>query len=328
MLINGVWKDNWQPIQGKDEEGRFVRQSASFRNWITPGGEPGITGQGGFKAEADRYQLIVAYICPWASRTLMARQLKNLSHLVDVTVVNPKLSDQGWKFGGYPGAGGQVFNDYEYVHQLYSYADNDYTGRATVPILWDKQQQTIVNNESADIVRMFDSAFEDIAPTSTRLCPQELAQEIDQLNELLYDKLNNGVYKAGFASTQMAYEEAYQGVFECLDSIEQRLSDGRAYLFGDIFTESDIRLFVTLIRFDPAYHGLFKCNRNCLREMPFLWSYTQRILAMEGIKDTVNIEHIKAGYYSIKALNPSGIVPLGPSRQLKNYLRCHSFVKN
>lgn len=317
MLINGTWKEDWQPIQDKDEDGRFVRQSSSFRNWITPDGDPGPTGQGGFKAEAHRYQLIVAYICPWASRTLMARQLKNLSSIIDVTVVNPKLSDQGWKFGGYPGAAGQVFNDYEYVHQIYSFADNNYSGRATVPILWDKQQNTIVNNESADILRMLDSAFEEVAPSNIKLYPEAFADEIDEFNGQLYEQLNNGVYKAGFASSQGAYEEAYHGVFNCLDSIEERLSDGRAYLFGDDLTESDIRLFVTLIRFDPAYSGLFKCNRNCLREMPFLTAYTQRILEIEGIKDTVNVDHIKAGYYSIKALNPSGIVPLGPDIKIE-----------
>lgn len=312
MLVNGVWKENWQPVQAQDEQGRFVRQTSSFRHWITPDGSAGITGESGFKAEADRYHLYVAYICPWASRTLMVRQFKKLQDLISVTVVNPRLTDQGWQFGDFPDAVGEVFRNFQYVHQLYSFADADFTGRATVPVLWDKQQERIVSNESADIVKMLNTAFADIAEPTPDISPATLQDEINELNAYLYDNLNNGVYKAGFASTQEAYEEAYLGVFAALDNMEKRLSDGRQYLFDDVFTETDIRLFVTLIRFDAAYHGLFKCNRNSLKEMPFLNAYMKRIWAMPGMDETVNLDHIKAGYYSIKALNPTGIVPLGP----------------
>jgi len=312
MLVNGVWKENWQPVQAKDEQGRFIRQSSSFRNWITPDGSPGKTGNGGFKAEKDRYHLYVAYICPWASRALMVRRLKQLTDLISVTVVNPRLTDQGWRFGGYPGADEDWLNHSRYLHELYARVDPQFTGRATVPVLWDKRRQAIVNNESADIVRMLNSAFDEFGRNGPDLYPADLAADIDDLNQYLYSNLNNGVYQAGFATTQAAYEEAYDKVFTALDRMEARLSDGRPFLFGDRLTETDIRLFVTLVRFDAAYHGLFKCNRNTLKSMRHLHSYTHRILALEGVTDTVNLDHIKAGYYSITALNPGGIVPMGP----------------
>ena len=312
MLVNGVWQENWQPVQNKDEKGRFIRQTSSFRNWITPDGSPGITGEGGFKAEADRYHLYVAYICPWASRTLMARALKGLEDIISVSVVNPKLTDQGWQFGGFNGSDSDDLNGATYLHELYTQVTPEFTGRATVPVLWDKKTQTIVSNESADILRMFNTAFVDIKSIGPDLVPKELASEIDATNEYIYSDLNNGVHQAGFASTQEAYEEAFVKVFTALDSLEERLADGREFLFGDVLTESDIRLFVTLIRFDVAYNGLFKCNRNRIKDMPKLQDYMHRILAIEGIQGTVNIEHIKAGYYSIKALNPTGIVPVGP----------------
>lgn len=313
MLVDGVWKENWQPVQAKDEQGRFIRQTSSFRNWITPDGTPGPTGNGGFKAEAGRYHLYVAYICPWASRTLMVRALKGLTDVIGVTVVNPRLTDQGWQFGDYPGADEDTLNGARYVHELYTRADPQVSGRATVPVLWDKLTGTIVNNESADIVRMLNSAFAGIVEQGPDLYPQDLAPEIDNLNSYLYTDLNNGVYQAGFASSQEAYDEAYDTVFVALDEMEALLADGRTYLFGDRLTETDVRLFVTLVRFDAAYHGLFKCNRNTLGAMPRLHAYMRRILALDGIADTVNIDHIKAGYYSIKALNPGGIVPRGPS---------------
>tara|TARA_R110001599_G_C12254864_1_gene659975 strand:- start:1023 stop:1970 length:948 start_codon:yes stop_codon:yes gene_type:complete len=312
MLINGTWTENWQPVQAKDEQGRFVRQTSSFRNWITTNGQPGPTGEGGFKAEKGRYHLYVALICPWASRTLMVRQLKGLQDMIDITVVNPHLGDQGWQFGGFDGANIDVINGAEFVHQLYTKADPDFTGRATVPVLWDKKKATIVNNESADIIRMLNTAFSDLVISDINLLPDELANDIDALNADVYKNLNNGVYQAGFATTQVAYEEAYEQVFTMLDSLEERLGDGRQYLFGEKFTESDIRLFVTLVRFDAAYHGLFKCNRNQIKEMTSLHAYMRRILAIDGIEKTVSMDHIKAGYYSIKALNPSGIVPVGP----------------
>lgn len=314
MLVNGVWKDNWQPVQAKDEQGRFIRQTTSFRNWVTRDGAPGPTGTGGFKAEPGRYHLYVAYICPWASRTLMARELKGLKDIIGVTVVNPRLTDQGWQFGGYPGAQEDTLNGARYMHELYTRADPHISGRATVPVLWDKQAGTIVNNESADILRMLNSAFIDIVDEGPDLYPQALAEDIDSLNEYLYTDLNNGVYQAGFASSQVAYNEAYEKVFAALDAMESRLAAGGPFLFGDQLTETDVRLFVTLVRFDAAYHGLFKCNRNTLKAMPHLHGYMHRILALEGIADTVNLDHIKAGYYSIKALNPSGIVPAGPGK--------------
>ncbi|MBW4936118.1 glutathione S-transferase family protein [Marinobacter sp. F4206] len=314
MLVNGAWKENWQPVQAKDEQGRFIRQTSPFRNWVTPDGSAGPTGTGGFRAEKGRYHLYVAYICPWASRALMVRELKGLKDLIGVTVVNPRLTDQGWQFGGYPGADEDGLNGARYMHELYTRADPTISGRATVPVLWDKHTGTIVNNESADVVRMLNSAFRGIVDKGSDLYPEDLASDIDSLNAYLYSDLNNGVYQAGFASSQEAYDEAYTKVFAALDELEARLADRRPYLFGDRLTETDIRLFVTLVRFDAAYHGLFKCNRNTLQVMPRLHAYMHRILKLDGIASTVNLDHIKAGYYSIKALNPSGIVPAGPGK--------------
>ena len=297
-------------MQKADEKGRFVRQVSSFRNWITADGSAGPTGEGGFKAEAGRYRLYVALICPWASRTLIGRALKGLEALVPVTVVNPVLTDQGWAFGGYPGADADPLFGASYMHEIYTRADPHFTGRATVPVLWDMERGVMVSNESADILRMFDSAFEALAPSDLRLYPADLADEIDALNPRIYDGLNNGVYKAGFAGTQAAYDEAVEGVFATLAELEARLTGG--YLFGERLTETDIRTFVTLIRFDAAYHGIFKVNRRQIADYPRLSAYMERILRLPGVAGTVNLDHIKAGYYSIKALNPSGIVPAGP----------------
>ncbi|NVK33979.1 MAG: glutathione S-transferase C-terminal domain-containing protein [Rhodobacteraceae bacterium] len=315
MLVNGKWTKDWQPIQEADSKGRFVRQTSSFRNWITPDGSAGPTGGAGFKAEAGRYRLYVALICPWASRTLLARKLKGLEELIPITVVNPTLTDQGWQFGGYKGADADPLMDADYIHELYTAADPHFTGRATVPMLWDMERNVMVNNESADIVRMFDTAFEHLVPSNYRLYPADLASQIDELNQQVYDTLNNGVYKAGFASTQEAYDEAVDGVFKTLDELEERLSDD--YLFGNQLTETDIRTFVTLIRFDAAYHGLFKVNRKQVKDYPKLHAYMKRILDLAGVRSTVNIDHITKGYYSIKALNPLGIVPTGPSHILE-----------
>ncbi|MCP8897688.1 glutathione S-transferase family protein [Gilvimarinus xylanilyticus] len=312
MLINGQWAQDWQPVQAKDDEGRFIRQTSTFRHWVTPDGRAGPTGDPGFKAEAGRYHLYVAYICPWASRTLMALQLKGLAELISVSVVNPRLTSEGWRFGGFPGADEDPHWGAKYMHQIYTHADSRFTGRATVPVLWDKKMQTIVNNESADILRMLNTAFCSLTDTGPDLYPPALAGDIDALNQRLYAGLNNGVYQAGFASSQQAYNEAYQQVFATLDELENRLSDGRHYLFGGAITEADIRLFVTLVRFDAAYHGLFKCNRNTLASMPGLHAYMHRIWQLPGVAATVHLDHIKAGYYSVKSLNPSGIVPLGP----------------
>jgi putative glutathione S-transferase len=311
MLVNGKWVANWQPVQAKDEKGGFVRQQSGFRNWVTPDGSAGPTGVAGFMAEAGRYHLYVALICPWASRTLMARKLKGLEAAVSVSVVEPALTDQGWRFGDYPGSTPDPLHGASFMHELYTHADPQVSGRATVPVLWDKQTDTMVSNESADIVRMFNSGFGGLA-SGPDLYPVDLRDEIDDLNDHIYPRLNNGVYRAGFATTQAAYAEAFAEVFGCLDELETRLSDGRAYLFGDRFTETDIRAFVTLVRFDAAYHGLFKCNLRRIADYPGLQAYMLRILARPGVRETVNIDHIKQGYYSVKALNPVGLVPVGP----------------
>lgn len=311
MLVDGKWVTAWQPVQKADEKGRFVRQISSFRNWITPDGSAGPTGEGGFAAEPGRYRLYVALICPWASRTLIARKLKGLDAMIPVTVVNPTLSDEGWAFGGYPGADADPLFGAQHLHEIYTRADPHVTGRATVPVLWDMKRDRLVNNESADILRMFDTAFEGLVPSDLRLYPADLAEEIDALNARIYDRLNNGVYKAGFAVTQEAYDEAVAGVFEMLDELEARL-DGD-YLFGDRLTETDIRTFVSLIRFDAAYHGLFKTNRRQIADYPRLSAYLERMLRLPGVIDTVNMDHITRGYYSIKALNPNGIRPVGPA---------------
>ncbi|SEW21502.1 putative glutathione S-transferase [Cognatiyoonia koreensis] len=309
MLVSGKWVENWQPVQNADEHGRFLRQVSSFRNWITPDGRAGPTGTGGFKAEAGRYRLYVALICPWASRTLIARKLKRLEDILPITVVNPTLTDQGWSFGGYPGADDDPLFGASYMHQVYTQADPNFTGRATVPVLWDMKQNVMVNNESADILRMLDTAFEGLVPSDLRLYPDDLADQIDTLNAPIYDKLNNGVYRAGFASSQEAYDEAITGIFDTLDMLESLLQGD--YLFGDRLTETDIRVFVTLIRFDAAYHGLFKTNRLRIADYPKLSAYMERILNLPGVIDTVNMDHITHGYYSIKALNPLGIRPTG-----------------
>jgi glutathionyl-hydroquinone reductase len=307
MLVNGKWVAKWDPVQAKDAKGGFVRQTSTFRNWVTPDGSPGPTGSGGFKAEAGRYHLYVALICPWASRTLMARKLKGLEEVITLSIVDPELTDEGWRFS--PGA--DPVGGAGYMHDLYRKADPQVNGRATVPVLWDKATATIVNNESADILRIFNAGFGTLAK-GPDLHPAALADEIDALNDAIYPALNNGVYRAGFATTQRAYEEAFHDVFATLDALETRLSDGRDWLLGDSFTETDIRAFVTLVRFDAAYHGLFKCNLRRLADYPLLSAYTARVYRLPGIAETVNIDHIKRGYYSIKALNPNGIVPLGP----------------
>ncbi len=302
MLVNGVWTEAWQPVQAKDDKGEFVRQISSFRHRIGTADHP---------AEAGRYHLYVAYICPWASRVLMARQIKGLRDVISVSVVGPRLTPQGWAFGGFDGASEDHLFGARYLHELYTRADPTVNGRATVPVLWDKVTGTLVNNESADILRILNSDFGDLA-SGPDLYPADLAAQIDALNDWMYPRLNNGVYRAGFATTQIAYDEAVRDVFDALDQLESRLSDGRDWLLGATFTESDIRAFVTLIRFDAAYHGLFKCNLRRLADYPFLSAYVRRGLDVPGVRDTVKIDHIKAGYYSIAALNPAGIVPTGP----------------
>ena len=307
MLVDGRWSANWQPVQATDKKGGFVRQTSSFRHWITPDGAAGPTGEAGFAAESGRYHLYVALICPWASRTLIARKLKGLERAVGVSVVEPEMTEQGWRFA----QGADPVNGVTYVHELYTRADPHFTGRATVPVLWDTKRSTIVNNESADILRIFNSGFGALAENALDLYPEDLRAKIDALNDFVYPRLNNGVYRAGFATTQAAYDEAFDGVFEALDSLEQRLNAG-PFLFGERFTETDIRVFVTLVRFDAAYHGLFKCNLRRIADYANLSRYLARVLAFPGVRETVSIDHIKRGYYAIKALNPNGIVPKGP----------------
>ncbi len=311
MLVDGQWSSDWHPVQGTDAKGGFVRQISGFRHWITPDGRPGPTGEGGFAAEAGRYHLYVALTCPWASRTLIGRKLKKLDEVISVTVAEPMMTPQGWRFGDFPGAGPDTLNGAVHVHELYTLADPHFTGRATVPVLWDKKRRTIVSNELADILRMLNSGFGPLADASLDLYPADLAEEIDALNERLYARLNNGVYRAGFATTQVAYEEAFHEVFAMLEELEARLAD-RRYLLGERLTETDIRAFVSLVRFDVAYVGIFKCNKRRIADYPALSAYLLRVLNLPGVRGTVSIEHIKRGYYSIRTLNPNGVTPLGP----------------
>lgn len=310
LLINGVWHDQWYDTSST--KGKFVRQKQQFRNWITPDGQSGITGKGGFQAEVGRYHLYVSYACPWAHRTLIFRVLKGLEEMISVSVVNWYMGEHGWTFD--PGEGviqDSLFN-VKYLHQIYTKADLEFTGRVTVPILWDKKTQTIVNNESSEIIRMFNSSFDSLGAKAGDYYPEQLKHEIDSLNDLVYKNVNNGVYKCGFATTQEAYEEALHPLFETLDLLEQRLSKQR-YLTGEQITEADWRLFTTLVRFDPVYVGHFKCNIRRLIDYPHLWKYVRDLYQIPGVADTVNFAHIKKHYYqSHKTINPTGIVPLGP----------------
>lgn len=301
MLIDGKWVENWQPVQASDSEGRFLRQRSGFRERIAPQ-----------DAVAGRYRLYIAWICPWASRTFIALQLKGLQEVIDVRVVDPRLTSQGWCFSGELGSDHCELTEADYLHRLYSASDAHYNGRATVPVLWDKQQGRIVNNESADILQIFEHDFGELADASVQLRPAALANEIDGFASWLYDNFNNGVYQAGFAGSQGAYEEAVAKVFTSLDALEQRLQHSQ-WLVGEQLTECDIRAFVTLVRFELAYYGLFKCNLRPLSDYPAVLGYLKRLLAIPAFAASVNPQHIKAGYYSIRTLNPSGIVPVGPT---------------
>jgi len=314
MLVNGKWDADWHPVQKKDEDGRFVRQKSSFREWITPDGAPGPEGQVAYKADADRFHLVVAYICPWASRALAVRALKGLDHLVSISVVEPQLTKQGWHFGNFAGSSGKdQLIGAEYMHELYTHSDDKFSGRATVPVLWDKKENRIINNESADIMRILNSAFDQLGTNTLDLFPAKIQSDVSAFDQRLYERVNNGVYKAGFASSQAAYDEAVTELFQELEQIEQRLSDRRQFLFGDQITQSDIRLFVTMVRFEAAYFGLFKCNLKPLSAFRNVYQHTKRMYEIDAVRKTVNIDHIKQGYYSVKALNPSGIVPSGPA---------------
>lgn len=314
LLVNGKWVDQWYDTASN--QGRFVRNETLFRNWITSDGAPGPSGSGGFKAEAGRYHLYVSLACPWASRTLILRGLKGLEDIISVSVVNPFMGSEGWTFEPAPGVIPDPLYQTHYLHQIYTRVAPNYNGRVTVPVLWDKINDTIVSNESAEIIRMFNSAFDHLGAHSGDYAPKELLPEIDALNARILRMVNNGVYRAGFATTQEAYEEAAVEVFAMLDELEQRLGDNR-YLLGNRITEADWRLFTTLIRFDAVYHGHFKCNLRRLIDYPNLWAYTRELYQWPGIAATVNLDHIKMHYYrSHPTINPTRIVPIGPALNL------------
>ena len=310
MMVEGQWHDVWYATQATG--GRFVRKDASFRNWITRDGSAGPSGDGGFQAEAGRYHLYVSLACPWAHRTLIMRALKGLEDMIPVSVVHWLALDRGWTFADGPGVVPDSVNHADFLYQIYTAADPRYSGRVTVPVLWDKRRRTIVNNESSEIIRMLNSAFDGIGATPGDYYPRARRDEIDPVNARIYDTLNNGVYKSGFATSQAAYEEAVGPLFETLDWLERRLGD-RRFLFGDALTEADIRLFTTLIRFDAVYVGHFKCNIRRLVDYPNLSAYARDIYQWPGVAATVNFEHIKRHYYeSHRSINPAGIVPVGP----------------
>ncbi|MBE9221991.1 glutathione S-transferase family protein [Cyanobacterium stanieri LEGE 03274] len=310
LLIDGVWQNKWYDTD--KNQGKFIRQASAFRNWITPDGEPGITGKGGFKPELGRYHLYISLACPWAHRTLIFRKLKGLEEIIPISIVNWYMGEQGWTFAPAPGVIADPIFHAQYLHQIYTHADAQYTGRVTVPILWDKKTNTIVNNESSEIIRIFNNAFDGIGAKKGDYYPPHLRSQIDQLNDRIYHNINNGVYKCGFATTQSAYEEALTPLFETLDWLETILSQ-KTYLTGNQITEADWRLFTTLIRFDAVYVGHFKCNLRRIADYSHLSRYLNNLYTIEGIAETVDFDHIKKHYYqSHPTINPTGIVPVGP----------------
>jgi len=307
VLVDGKWQTDWYDTESTG--GAFVRPTTRFRNWVTRDGAPGPTGGGDFPAEAGRYHLYVSLACPWAHRTLIFRKLKKLTEAIGVSVVHPHMLEEGWRFS-------EEWPDDLYgsrrLYELYLRADPRYSGRVTVPVLWDKQRETIVSNESADIIRMLNSAFDELADTTLDFYPEPLRTEIDALNAVIYDNVNNGVYRAGFATSQSAYEEGFRALFNTLDELEARLDEQR-FLMDDVLTEADWRLFTTLVRFDAVYYGHFKCNRRRIVDYHNLSGYLRDLFQIPGVKDTVNFEHIKQHYYfSHGNINPTRIVPLGP----------------
>jgi putative glutathione S-transferase len=296
----------------KESKGDFVRWESGFRHWVTADGSAGSTGEGGFAAEAGRYHLYVSYACPWAHRTLIVRALKGLESVISVSVVHPLMPEESWVFGDYPGATEDHINHAEYLYENYLKADPNFDGVVTVPMLWDKKRHTIVSNESAEIIRMFNSAFNEFGNAEIDFYPEEMREAIDEVNQPIYDNLNNGVYRCGFAVTQEAYDQAYDRLFDTMDSLEARLSKQR-YLIGDSITEADWRLFPTLVRFDAVYYSHFKTNQKRLVDYPNLWAYTRELYQLPGVAQTVNMDHIKYHYFaSHRSINPTGIVPKGP----------------
>ncbi|MDO3723265.1 glutathione S-transferase family protein [Marinobacter sp. chi1] len=314
LLVDGKWQDKWYDTDKTG--GKFEREAARFRNWVTAGGEPGPRGEGGFPAESGRYHLYVSMACPWAHRTLIFRKLKGLDAHISISVVSPDMLENGWEFR--PGEDAHEDHLYgsQFMHQIYTRAAPDYTGRVTVPVLWDKRRETIVSNESAEIIRMFNSAFNGLEGVKAGLdfCPDTLRDEIDGINGRVYHTINNGVYKAGFATAQDKYEVAYDELFESLDWLEDRLSRQR-YLVGGQLTEADWRLFTTLVRFDAVYFGHFKCNRNRISDFPALSAYVRDLYQVPGVANTVDMGQIKRHYYfSHTMINPTQVVPKGPEQ--------------
>ena len=319
LLIDGKWEDSWYDT--KSTGGAFKRSESQFRNWITPDGADGPSGSEGFAAESGRYHLYVSMACPWAHRTLIFRQLKGLAEHITTSVVHPDMLDHGWTFETDDhGATGDTLFDSTHLHQIYTRAQPDATTRVTVPVLWDKQQNTIVSNESSEIIRMFNSAFDGLTGNTLDFWPEELREPIEAVNARIYDSFNNGVYKCGFATTQAAYDAAIGPLFDTLDWLEDILSQHR-YLLGDRVTEADWRLFPTLIRFDPVYHLHFKCNRKRIVDYPNLWAYTRELYQWPGVAETVNIQHIVRHYhYSHDTINPHRIIPTNP---VLDYMQPH-----
>ncbi|MFY9210189.1 MAG: glutathione S-transferase family protein [Aestuariivita sp.] len=311
LLVDGVWHDEWYDTTSTG--GKFVRSASQFRNWITPDGSAGPSGRDGFAAQSGRYHLYVSYACPWAHRTLIFRKLKGLEDHITVSSVHPDMLTKGWTFQTDDhGALGDALFGADFAHQIYTRADPEYSGRVTVPILWDKDQNTMVSNESSEIIRMLNSAFDDITGNTDDYWPQDMRDAIEEVNERVYSQVNNGVYKSGFATTQEAYDEAVRELFDTLDWLEARLS-GNRYLMGTRITEADWRLFTTLIRFDPVYHLHFKCNRRRIIDYPNLWAYTRELYQWPGVAETVNMAHIVRHYhYSHDSINPYRIIPINP----------------
>ncbi|MCZ4258344.1 glutathione S-transferase family protein [Sulfitobacter sp. G21635-S1] len=311
LLIDGVWHDKWYDTSKTG--GKFERSAAQFRNWITSDGAPGPSGTGGFAAESGRYHLYVSFACPWAHRTLIFRQIKGLADHISISAVHPDMLGEGWTFDtDFPGATGDTLFGLPYARDIYIRADPRFSGRVTVPILWDKSQGTIVSNESAEIIRMFNSAFNGVTGNTDDYYPEPLRTRIEELNARIYDTFNNGVYRSGFATTQEAYEEAVYPLFDTLDWLEDILSTNR-YLTGDRVTEADWRLLPTLLRFDKVYHTHFKCNRSRITDYPNLWAYTRELYQWPGVSDTVNFDHIVRHYhYSHESINPYRIIPINP----------------
>lgn len=306
LLVDGVWHDEWYNTE--DNDGKFIREDAQFRDWISKDGK--------FQPEAGRYHLYVCLACPWASRCLMMRKLKGLEEIISLSVVNPVMLEHGWTFEDGPGVIADPIIEADYMHEIYTHVDPTYSGRVTVPVLYDKKTDTIVNNESSDIIRMMNTAFDEIGATPGDYYPADLRDEIDDINDYVYDHVNNGVYKAGFATEQQVYEKEAQNVDDALAKLNDRL-EHQDYLVGDQLTEADIRLFTTLIRFEHVYFGHFKCNLHHLTEYPHLWEYTKRIYNYENLADTVNFDHIQTHYYkSHTMINPNQIIPAGPDLDL------------